>query len=213
MREIDCELRLIEQVRTIYRRDDLTGPLPLGSVEPLGLPFESYRLALTPRLVTQVYGSKVSDAMLAFEGRYVHSEGDVNWWMPSGQAFYSPNTDDTAAQELAFARTHFFLPPRFRDLLRRTFDAQHGDPGGIRLEYCSRGALVADGGHQQRPSPREQPRNLGGGDRRPELNPSGGDPLQSFQLGSVPVDDQPARGPSPRLDGSLGSLLGDSRPR
>ena len=29
--------------------------------------------------------------------------------------FYSPGSDDTAAQELAHARTHFFLPHRYRD--------------------------------------------------------------------------------------------------
>ena len=39
---------LIEHVRTLYRRDDLTGPLPLGEVESLALPFESYKLAFTP---------------------------------------------------------------------------------------------------------------------------------------------------------------------
>jgi RHS repeat-associated protein len=111
----ETELRLIEQVRTVYRRDDLTGPLPLGTVEPLALPFESYTLAFTPGLVAQVYGSRVTDAMLADEGRYVHSEGDANWWLPSGRVFYSPDPADTAAQELAFARTHFFLPHRVRD--------------------------------------------------------------------------------------------------
>ena len=48
-------------------------------------------------------------------GRYVHTEGDANWWIPSGQIFYSPNPADTPAQELAYARQHFFLPHRYRD--------------------------------------------------------------------------------------------------
>jgi RHS repeat-associated protein len=109
------ELRLIEQARTLYRRDDLTGPLPLGTVEPLALPYESYKLALTPELVAQVYGSRVTDTMLLDEGRYVHSDGNPTWWLPSGQVFYSPATTDTPAQELAFAQTHFFLPHRIRD--------------------------------------------------------------------------------------------------
>jgi YD repeat-containing protein len=113
-------LRLIERVRTLYRKNDLTGFLPLGQLESLALPYESYKLAFTPDLVTQVYGSRVTDAMLTNDGRYVHSEGDPNWWIPSGQIFYSPNTDDIPAQELAFASLHFFLPQRFRDPFGQT---------------------------------------------------------------------------------------------
>lgn len=109
------EKRLIEHVRTYYRRNDLGGPLPLGALESLALPFESYKLAFTPGLITKVYGSRVTDAMLANEGRYVHSEGDANWWIPSGRIFYSLDPAHTAAQELAYARQHFFLPHRYRD--------------------------------------------------------------------------------------------------
>ncbi len=104
------ERRLIEQVRTLYRADDLTGPLPLGDLQPLALPFETYKRAFTPGLLTTVYGGKTTDAMMA-EGGYVHSEGDSNWWIPSGRIFYSPDPP----QELAHAKTHFFLPHRFRD--------------------------------------------------------------------------------------------------
>lgn len=105
---------LIEQKRTLYRRDDLGGPLPLGRVEPRALPFETLSLALTPGLVAQVYGDRVTDAMLETEGGYRHSEGDENWWIPSGEIFYSPQ-DGSPPQELAHARRHFFLPHRFRD--------------------------------------------------------------------------------------------------
>ena len=55
------------------------------------------------------------DDVLTGEGKYVHSGGDANWWIPAGRMFYSPGGDDTAAQELAHARTHFFLPHRYRD--------------------------------------------------------------------------------------------------
>ena len=47
--------RLIEHVRTLYRRDDMTGLLPLGSVGSLALPGESYKLAFTPGLLEHVY--------------------------------------------------------------------------------------------------------------------------------------------------------------
>ena len=109
------EKRLIEHVRTYYRRNDLDGRLPLGELQSLALPFESYKLAFTPGLIAKVYGGRASDAMLENEGRYIHTEGDANWWIPSGQIFYSPNSVDTPIQELAYAHQHFFLPHRYRD--------------------------------------------------------------------------------------------------
>jgi len=114
--------RLIERIRTYYRSNDLGASqgnaitlLPLDAVESLALRGETYKLAFTPGLVANVYGGRVTDAMLADEGRYVHSEGDLNWWIPSGRVFYSPDSTDTAAQELAQGRAHFFLPRRHRD--------------------------------------------------------------------------------------------------
>jgi RHS repeat-associated protein len=109
------EKRLIEHVRTYYRRNNLAGPLPLGELQSLALPFESYKLALTPGLVAEVYGGRASEAMLVDEARYIHTEGDDHWWIPSGRIFYSPDPTDTPPQELAFGRQHFFLPHRFRD--------------------------------------------------------------------------------------------------
>jgi RHS repeat-associated protein len=107
--------RLIQHERTLYRRDDLNGPLQLGNQESLALPFESYKLAFTPGLVARVYAGRVNEAMLTNTARYVHSEGDAGWWIPSGRVFYSPDTAATPAQELAYAREHFFLPHRYRD--------------------------------------------------------------------------------------------------
>ena len=57
--------------------------------------------------------------MLEEEGRYVHSEGDTNWWVPSGRVFFSPGTNDDPATERAYARDHFFLPRRIRDPFHR----------------------------------------------------------------------------------------------
>jgi len=111
----DKTRRLIEDVRTLYRKDDLSGLLDLGKLDPMALPGESYKLALTPGLINEVYGGRVTDAMLETEGCYVHSEGDKNWWIPSGKVFYSPKENDTPEDELKFAKNHFFLPHRFRD--------------------------------------------------------------------------------------------------
>jgi hypothetical protein len=53
--------------------------------------------------------------MLEDDGRYVHSEGDARWWIPSGRVFFSAGAGDTAAVERAEAGAHFFAPRRFRD--------------------------------------------------------------------------------------------------
>src|SRR5207249_2308365 len=54
--------RLLERTRTFYRADDMGGTggdpnalLPLGRVETLALPGSSYKLALTPGLLSQIY--------------------------------------------------------------------------------------------------------------------------------------------------------------
>ncbi len=107
--------RLIEHVRTLYRKDDLTELLPLGTLEPRALRGETYQLAFTPSLLAQVFGGRVTDSMMTIAGGYVHSEGDASWWMPSGRVFYSLQTTDTAAEELAFAQAHFFRPHRSLD--------------------------------------------------------------------------------------------------
>jgi RHS repeat-associated protein len=107
--------RLIEHVRTLYRSDDLSTALPLGQAQSLALPFEAYKLAFTPGLVSEVYGPRVNNSMFASEGHYVHSEGDDQWWIPSGRAFYSAGPTDDASTELVYARQHFFLPLRFQD--------------------------------------------------------------------------------------------------
>jgi RHS repeat-associated protein len=107
--------RLVEHVLTLYRRNDLSGSLPLEEVESLALPFESYKMAFTPELVTHVYRDRVTDPMLSDEGKFVHRVGDANWWIPSGQIFYSGDAHDTSARERTEAVQHFFLSRRLRD--------------------------------------------------------------------------------------------------
>jgi RHS repeat-associated protein len=106
--------RLIEHVRTYYRRDDLAGLLPLGALESLALPGESHQLAFTSSLIERVYGDRVDDAILE-QCRYVRGENQQTWWIPSGRVFYSPGESDAPADELAFARRHFFAAHRARD--------------------------------------------------------------------------------------------------
>ena len=133
--QMSVQKRLIERVRTLYREDDLSALLPLRRLEPLALPGESYKLAFTPGLLTQVYqragldllqnpaavlggpdqGGYVLSETLTTAGLFPASDRAGHWWIPSGRVYLSPNSADTAAQEFAHARHHFFLPCRSRN--------------------------------------------------------------------------------------------------
>ncbi len=91
--------RLVERDRILYFRNDLSGALPLGELESLALPFETYRLAFTPELLERIYGDRINDTILGEEGRYVEQDG--LWWIPSGQAVFDPG--------------HFYLPIQMID--------------------------------------------------------------------------------------------------
>jgi RHS repeat-associated protein len=101
--------RLIEQVRTLYRNDDLSAPLPLGEATSLALPWESYKLAFTPGLLA-LFTSKMLPAdvaaLLKSEGKYQDLDVDGHLWIPSGQTFFS---SDPANPDSAFAHDHFYL--------------------------------------------------------------------------------------------------------
>jgi RHS repeat-associated protein len=124
--------RLIEWLRTLYRRDDLNSLLPLGQLQPLALPGESYKLAYTPGLLGQVFRrprqgqadepllpvaarSAILGGLADDGGGYVDLDGNGHWWIPAGRSFFSPDPADTHAAELAQARQHFFLPRRYRN--------------------------------------------------------------------------------------------------
>jgi RHS repeat-associated protein len=113
--------RIVQKSRTLYRADKLDRLLPLGRLEALALPGESYKLAFTPGLLREVYRRGKENllpdpaAVLGSECGYVDLDGDGHWWVPSGRLFYAPSAADDAATELAYAREHFFLPHRFAD--------------------------------------------------------------------------------------------------
>ena len=83
--------RPIVQRRTLYRRDDLTALLPPAQLQPQALTGESYQAALTPGLLSAIFGTLVPAATLT-EGGYVQLPGETGWWTPSGRVFYSPGT-------------------------------------------------------------------------------------------------------------------------
>jgi RHS repeat-associated protein len=108
---------LFERHRTRFLADDLTGPLPFGTQQVLGLQHETYRLALTGEVLAAAFGPRVDAAMLTAAG-YVQQDAaapDGGWWAPSGTVRYAPSGVTAPAEVLAHARKHFFLPRRFID--------------------------------------------------------------------------------------------------
>lgn len=109
--------RLIERVRTLYYKDDLSGPLPKGDSGNLALPFETYKQAFTPGLLTKVYGSKLSDhqikRILQNEGKYLDLSNDGNWWIPSGRQ--------------QFNKDKFYLPVKFIDPFGHEYQISYDD--------------------------------------------------------------------------------------
>src|SRR5580704_8018769 len=92
--------RLLSEARSIYSRDDLTGPLPFGQVESLALPWQGYAKAFTPALLASALGGRATDLILG-EGGYVKVDGDDAWWVPSGRQVFAP--------------AQFYLPVTFLD--------------------------------------------------------------------------------------------------
>ncbi len=106
--------RMIEQVRTLYRKDDLSTALPLGTLDTMALPFVGYKLALTPGLLSLYQrGSEnllpTPASVLKDQAGYVLGDDQVT------AGLFPPSDPAAPAQELKTAQSHFFLPRRYRD--------------------------------------------------------------------------------------------------
>ncbi|PKH01306.1 toxin [Psychromonas sp. MB-3u-54] len=131
--------RLIEHARILYRKNDLTALLPLGMLESLALPGESYQLAYTDELLEHVFKRKQTDhsgdaSLLlgkgAAQGGYISKDG--KGWVPSGRIFFDVDADidepaNSAVDELDSARRHFFLPRKFVDPFAATSNVTYDD--------------------------------------------------------------------------------------
>jgi RHS repeat-associated protein len=141
--------RIVEHSRTLFFRDDpqdaaryLKQAYALGTLGPLGLVFEQYKLALTESLLTRVFtASQLSQPTL--NGGTVHDElrDPTRCGYVDGTGFYDTGTATAIIAKAAdeywmrsglagFANTapqHFFLPERYTDafgnLTQLTFDA------------------------------------------------------------------------------------------
>ena len=94
-----AQKRALKHSRTLFLKDDLSGPLQLGHMESLGIAHETYRLTFTSTLLPALYGSRVTAALLT-EGAYIRSndfkaaglfpltDGNDEWWAHPGYAQY-----------------------------------------------------------------------------------------------------------------------------
>ncbi len=113
------EKRLVERVRMLFFDENLTDPLAFGKLNRLGLPYETYKLALTEDLLGDVFGNKLtgdvrtkladssisgylSGAVLA--NRFDDLDTTGQYWIRSGIAGFA-----------ADAGQHFYLPERYTD--------------------------------------------------------------------------------------------------
>lgn len=135
--------RLLTRTRTLYNKDNLTGALPFGQLEPRAFPYEQYALAFTPAVLAtyrRTHNGSVENLIpdtdiLGKEGGYL--SGDLAktqnlfptndprglWWTRSGRTGYSPNE----SEDLAFAIDHFYLPHRHTDPFGNTTTVSYDD--------------------------------------------------------------------------------------
>lgn len=109
-----AQKRLLAHVRSIYYRNDLTAALLLHRLESLALPYESYQLAYTPELLSNIFDEKVNEALL-MEGKFTHSmdengKEDANWWIRSGTVQLKTGTENEVA-----AQNRFYMPVAYID--------------------------------------------------------------------------------------------------
>jgi RHS repeat-associated protein len=132
--------RLVNDVRTLYLKDDLSGPLALGQNDTLGLVYETYKLAFTAALAQQIFVDGNSNpnkpattaalgVIFSGDGGYVNNGGDTNWWVPSGLTMYSPvpaSPPNPFVQDASYAAQHFYLTQAhldpFGQYTRLTYD-------------------------------------------------------------------------------------------
>jgi RHS repeat-associated protein len=124
------EKRLIKQARSLFLKNDMTGPLPLGVIESLVLPYQSYKLSLTPGLRDFIFGSKVSDALLLNEGKYVHFNDD-NYWIASGTQMYdAANFYQVTGMTDPFGfTTQIVYDSNYHFFVQKTIDALNNESG------------------------------------------------------------------------------------
>lgn len=106
--------RIVERVCMLYFKDDLSGAEPFGTYAWIGLPYETYKLALTRDLLNAVLGAKLTPDILTnldtatisgyTPGITLSSTFTDQWWIRSGIAGFADDAAD-----------HFYLPEKYTD--------------------------------------------------------------------------------------------------
>lgn len=109
-----AQRRLIEHIKKLYYKNDLTASLPLLALESKAIGFESYQLAYTPELISDIFAARVNDALLQ-EGKFAHGKDelnneDANWWIRSGTMQYMDGGESAAD-----ARNRFYVPVSYTE--------------------------------------------------------------------------------------------------
>ncbi|MCP4308929.1 MAG: hypothetical protein GY788_29475, partial [bacterium] len=115
----DPQQRIVEHVRMLYFHENLRDSLPLGQLNALGLPYETYKLALTDELLTAILDAKLTtdvrhdldDETLSgylsgadLDSRFPGRDNSGQYWIRSGVAGFALDAAD-----------HFYLPERYTD--------------------------------------------------------------------------------------------------
>jgi len=116
--------RIVEWVRMLYFKDDLSGPNPFSQYAWLGLPYETYKVALTRNLLDAVFGAKLTADVITILNTSIRSgyiPGTVldaalnnQYWMRSGVAGFATDAKD-----------HFYLPERYTDPFSNTTELEY----------------------------------------------------------------------------------------
>lgn len=118
--------RLIEQVETQYRSNTLDTALPLGKLESLALPWESYQLAFTPARLRALYGERLPEAswteILVNQGKFEQRDGQ-NYWISSGKPLFGSH-----------AQNQFYLPIGYEDPFLTTTRVEYDTPYFLSLK-------------------------------------------------------------------------------
>jgi RHS repeat-associated protein len=105
--------RLIEQVRTLYRSNDLTSLLPLGQLQSLALLGETYRLAFTPGQLAQAF-QRNGQSLLSNPVAVLGGQGADQGGYLSSQVLKSQNLFPTSPGDPLWtssdADSHWWIP-------------------------------------------------------------------------------------------------------
>ena len=109
--------RKLKHSKQQYLANDLVTPLPFGTIQSLGIPYQSFTLATTQDQMRRaiIAPGKLTETemnnIMQVDGKFLRINDE--WWIASGRAFFAPTSRQN---ELSFAKEHFFLPHRFANV-------------------------------------------------------------------------------------------------